>query len=102
MSTCPYTWVRNLFGSGKSNGVIAKHLRVSVIKNKVTVVDVALPANSARWLIDLIPQDVLTKIRSEGIPIEEIQDDLAKREVLNKTQIFSLVEPERTVQVWLD
>lgn len=102
MSICPYTWFRDVFSKGKSTSGKAQNLRVSVTKNGERVVDVALPARSARWLIDLIPEDVLIKIRSEGIPIEAIQSDLATRDVLVPQGIFELKEAHRVVQVWLE
>lgn len=80
----------------------AKYLRVTVIKDRATVVDVALPAQSARWLIDLIPADVTSRIRAEGIPLDDIQDDLRKRTVLKPQRIFNLIEPQRAVEVWLE
>jgi len=104
MAGCPYTWVKSLFASGASKkpGSEASSLRVAVIREQVTTVDVALPARSARWLIDLIPEDVVLKIRAEGIPLDAIQSDLAERDRLFAQDIFSLVEPERTVKVWLE
>lgn len=88
-------------GSTKTEGV-ASHLRVTIIRGLITTVDVTLPAGSARWLIDLIPDDVIDKIKAEGIPIDDIQLDLAKSRVLVPQKIFSLAEPDRAVQVWLE
>jgi hypothetical protein len=50
----------------------------------------------------LIPDDVMTKIRDEGIPIDDIQTDLAERKMLEPQKVFTLVEPARTVDVWLE
>jgi hypothetical protein len=103
MSKCPYTWFVGLFGkTPNSSAKEASHLRVTVDKERVRVVDVALPAGSARWLIDLIPSDVMSKIREEGIPIDEIQTELASRSELNPQKIFTLQEPNRIVDVWLE
>lgn len=103
MAKCPYTWFVGLFGkSPAEKGKVANHLRVTVDKDQVRVVDVALPAGSARWLIDLIPSDVMGKIRSEGVPIDEIQAELANRAELNPQKIFTLQESHRTVDVWLE
>ncbi len=103
MSGCPYTWFKNLFnGPLDPNAKDARFLRVTVDKNLSRTVDVSLPAGSARWLIDLIPDDVVSKIRAEGIPLDDIQDDLAKRERLFPQKIFILEEPERVVSVWLE
>jgi hypothetical protein len=100
---CPYTWFKSLFPvmKKKTEGV-ASELRVRVVRNNEVRVDVTLPANSARWLIDLIPGDVVDKILEEKIPLHEIQDDLAKMKSLHPQPIFELVEPERSVIVWLE
>ena len=103
MSKCPYTWFKSLFeGQMPSNDNQANSLRVTVSRNSETTVDVSLPARSARWLIDLIPSDVVEKIRLEGIPIDKIQDDLAKRKNLMPEKIFVLDEGHRIVSVWLE
>ena len=102
MSGCPYTWFKSFFSGSKDPDGNARHLRVTVIRDNDVKVDVALPAGSARWLIDLIPEDVILKIREEGIPIDSIQSDLAKKTTLVPGHIFSLVESERSVNVWLE
>lgn len=100
---CPYTWVRSFFSSKKS-GISgeAQNLRVSVHRDGVNTVDVALPSRSARWLIELIPADVLVKIRAEGIPIDDMSNDLARRDRLTPQDLFLLEEPSRQVRVWLE
>jgi hypothetical protein len=109
MSGCPYTWFKSLFQSTDSTaaGTQSDHskassLRVTVTRDSSKTVDVTLPARSARWLIDLIPADVITKIKNEGIPIEAIQDDLAASSELRPQKIFKLSEPHREVDVWLE
>lgn len=89
-------------GEAKPNSVFASYLRVIVRRDGDTKVDVSLPANSARWLIDLIPEDVIAKIREEKIPIDAIQADLARKKDLYPTKIFLLTEPNRQVEVWLE
>ncbi len=103
MSACPYTWFKSFFNpKSDANPSEASSLRVTVEKNAVVTVDVTLPARSARWLIDLIPDDVVTKIRNEGIPLDAIQDDLAKSIELIPQRIFSFQDEERKVVVWLE
>ena len=103
MSKCPYTWFVGLFAKPEAQpGRPAQHLRVTVDKNRDRVVDVALPAHSARWLIDLIPDDVIAKIRAEGVPLDDIQKELSQRAELMPQKIFKLTEPERSVEVWLE
>ncbi len=99
---CPYTWFRGLFPQPTGTADEAAQLRVTVLRNQEVTVDVALPARSARWLIELIPDDVMKKIRAEGIPIDDIQGELAQRLVLNPRKIFTLIETHRTVAVWLE
>jgi hypothetical protein len=99
---CPYTWVMNFFGGAKPGATEATLLRVTVQRGDDETVNVALPAQSARWLVDLIPQDVVEKIRAEQIPLDVIQTELARAERLVPHRIFSLVEPHRAVTVWLE
>ena len=102
MAKCPYTWVKSLFSRPSGDPNVASELRVTVTKGGETTVDVSLPAKSARWLIDVIPVEVINKIRSEGIPIDSIQDDLAKNPQLMPQDIFLLEESFRRVRVWLE
>ena len=103
MGKCPYTFLKKIFSSVETPATFeAKYLRVSVTKNEELVVDVSLPARSARWLIDLIPEDVMAKIRGEGIPIDQIQTDLCSRDKLLPQSIFKLTESFRIVDVWLE
>ncbi len=102
MSRCPYTWVRNFLGVGKPGAAEATQLRVTVRRGDEETVNVALPAQSARWLVDLIPRDVVDKIRAEQIPLDAIQSELAAAGTLVPHRIFELVEPERAVTVWLE
>lgn len=103
MSICPYTFVRDLFGfKTKLNDKEATYLRVTVARDNEVKVDVSMPARSARWLIDLIPEDVVKKIREEQVPLDAIQAELAASEVLVPQKIFTLNEPNRIVQVWLE
>lgn len=101
MSKCPYTWFKGFF-VGQPNGTTATALRVRVSRNQETVVDVSLPARCAGWLMDLIPDDVITKIKAEGIPLDEIQADLAAKQELSPQKIFVLQETSRVVDVWLE
>jgi hypothetical protein len=104
MSRCPYTWVKNLLTrtTGTKPGAEAQNLRVRVSRNGEERVDVALPARSARWLIELIPSEVMNQIYAEGIPIDSIQTELAGLESLFPCRIFDLNDTERKVEVWLE
>jgi hypothetical protein len=104
MSSCPYTWVRGFFSSGSkaAPGEPARNLMVRVVRDGEERVRVALPSRSARWLIELIPADVVEKIRAEEIPLDAITADLNRQEVLYPHPIFSLEEEHRQVQVWLE
>ena len=102
VSRCPYTWVRNFLGIAKPGASEATQLRVTVRRGEDETVNVALPARSARWLVDLIPADVIQKIRDEQIPLDAIQDDLARSDKLVPHRIFELIEPDRAVTVWLE
>ncbi len=107
MATCPYTWVRGLFSPGAKSvpGESARNLMVrvvSVVSDGEERVRVSLPSKSARWLIELIPADVIRKIREEQIPLDAITEDLNRQEVLYPRAIFSMADEHRQVTVWLE
>lgn len=103
MAGCPYTWVRGLFGAkAAAPGEPAKNLMVRVIRDGEERVSVALPAKSARWLIELMPDDVVEKVRAEKIPVDAIMLDLQEQGELYPRPIFSLTEANRQVEVWLE
>lgn len=106
-SKCPFTrtmnFLQGVFRRDRDEALVeARNLRVQVVKNGEERVNVYLPARSARWLIDLIPEDVLARIHEEGIPIERIQDELKNAENLIPAPIFIVEESVRTVKVWLE
>lgn len=106
MSKCPYTWARGLFGARAQSGARpdgpARNLMVLVVRDGEERVRVALPSRSARWLIELIPKDVVAKIRAENIPLDAIAAELNQQSELLPREIFSLSEPDRQVTVWLE
>jgi hypothetical protein len=106
MSKCPYTWVRGLFSTGKSASsgpeTPARHLMVLVVRDGEERVRVALPSRSARWLIELIPSDVVKRIREEEIPLDDIAVELNGQQELYPREIFSLQEQNRQITVWLE
>ncbi len=103
MAGCPYTWFKGLFGGKAAKpGGPAQHLMVRVVRDGEERVMVALPARSARWLLEVIPDHVVAQIRAEEIPIDAIEEDLKATDVLQPRPIFSLVESNRNVQVWLE
>jgi hypothetical protein len=75
---------------------------VKVTRDGEERVDVALPARSARWLIELVPDDVVEKVRAEQIPLDAMMEDLREQRSLHPRPIFSLEEPQRQVLVWLE
>jgi hypothetical protein len=105
MAGCPYTWVRGFFAGAPrptKPGEPAQHLMVTVVKNGEQVVKVSLPARSARRLIDLMPDDVIAKVRAEAVPLDDMMAELQGPDALVPRPIFQLVEPHREVSVWLE
>jgi len=104
MASCPYTWVRGFFGVGApaTPGQPAKNLMVRVIRDGEERVRVALPAKSAKWLVEIIPADVAAKIRAEDIPLDAMMADLHEQDNFFPRSIFSLKEAHRQVDIWLE
>ncbi len=105
MARCPYTWFKGLFGGKPRNDAApdrpAENLMVRVVKEGEEKVMVALPARSARWLLEVIPDHVVAQIRAEEIPIDAIGAELERQEQLFPRPIFTLQDPNRQVDVWL-
>jgi hypothetical protein len=80
----------------------ATSLRLTVVRGQTKTVDLSFPAVSARWLLDLIPNEVVRKIEASGVLLEDIQKRLASSEKLTPQKIFMLEEPNRTIHVWLE
>lgn len=80
----------------------ASSLRLTVVRGQTKTVDLSFPAVSARWLIDLIPNEVVEKITASGVLLENIQKKLASSQHLAPQKIFILEEPDRTIRVWLE
>ncbi len=104
MARCPYTWVRSFFStpSAAAPGEPAQHLRVRVVRDGEQRVLVTLPARSARWLMEVIPQDVQDKIRAEEIPLDAMMEELHEETVHYPRRIFTLTEAHRQIDVWLE
>ena len=104
MKSCPFSFILRSSDRTSSGDpeAPASNLRVLVKKCGKKIVDVWLPAHSARWLMDLIPEEVLEKIHQEQIPIVEIQKELEKQKILMAREIFKLNEEHRSVHVWLE
>ncbi|MDX2182910.1 MAG: hypothetical protein SFW08_02890 [Gemmatimonadaceae bacterium] len=103
MATCPYTWVRNLLRPRQSDpGAPAQHLMVRVVRDGEERVRVALPARSARWLLEVIPPDVVRRIREEEIPIDSMAELLQRGDALYPGELFALRDANRDVAVWLE
>ncbi len=106
MAGCPYTWVRGLFSSGVPRHIDptkpARNLMVRVVRDGEERVRVSLPARSAKWLIDIIPDEVVRKIRAEDIPLDALAIELHQAEELFPRSIFSMQEEHRQVEIWLE
>ncbi len=82
--------------------VVAKKLKIVVSRNQVQTVNLSLPANSCRWIIDLIPDDILIKIKERGIDIEKIQNEFKSADVLVPKSILNIETEEKIIQIYLE
>lgn len=65
-------------------GEPAKNLMVRVVRDGQQKVRVALPARSAHWLPNLIPDEGFETIRVEKIPREALMLDLSNQKELSR------------------
>lgn len=82
--------------------VKAKHLKILITKDEVAVVDLSMPARCARWIIELVPSELLSKIKERGIDLEIIQAKFIAQEELYPCELFELVLPEKKIKIWLE
>lgn len=79
----------------------ANNLKILIVKNGETVVDISMPAVSSKWIIDLLPEDTLKKISEKGIDILKIQERLNQSSELQCQELFQLETEEKKIRVWL-
>ncbi len=80
----------------------ARNLMVRVVRDGEERVLVSLPSTSAHWLIELIPADVVARIREEQIALDAITEELNRTEQLYPRPFFLLTNSYRQVDVWLE
>jgi hypothetical protein len=87
-------------GTLTNMALLSTHLRVKVTEGRETVVEVEMPARAIENLADLVPDDVVTRIRSRGIDLEALGKDLARRGAPPGT-VFEETSGNRNYRVWL-
>lgn len=80
---------------------IAKYLKVSVTENGSQLVQVSMPASQVPELEDLIPEDVVAKIRESSIDLETIIREACDSGIL-PGELFALESDSRCYRVWLE
>ena len=79
---------------------VAKFLRIEVTEREIPVVTVSLPASQTPTLTDLIPSDVLPRIRTAGIDVDAIVRD-ACGSGLCPQDLFDVEVGDRRYHLWL-
>ncbi len=80
----------------------AKNLRILVIRDGDEKVNISMPAISSKWIIDLMSDDILEKIQSQGIDIQGIQHRLNQTDEIMQQELFILTTREKSIRVWLE
>jgi hypothetical protein len=80
--------------------LLSTHLRVKVTEGAETVVEVEMPAAAIENLADLVPDDVVARIKDRGIDLVALGRDLAWRGAPPGT-VFEETSGPRRYRVWL-
>jgi predicted unusual protein kinase regulating ubiquinone biosynthesis (AarF/ABC1/UbiB family) len=80
---------------------VAQFLKVQVTERHRKVVQVTMPAIQVSDLINLIPEDVLSKVQKAGINISHIAREACENGV-QPGELFALKDGERHYRVWLE
>jgi predicted unusual protein kinase regulating ubiquinone biosynthesis (AarF/ABC1/UbiB family) len=86
--------------SGASS-MTASTLRLRVVRNGVTTVQLSFAATAAANLPDLVPQELAGPLRDRGIDLRRLAAD-AEASGFQPADLFVLDESDRTVRVWLE
>lgn len=84
------------------NAKLAQHLRIKVIRDGEVKVDLHLPAQSALWIIKLLPDDIIEKIKNSNISLENIQTQFKTKEDLIPQEILHFSSQEKKIKIWLE
>ena len=79
---------------------IAESLKIRVERGGETIVLLTFPANCATRIATLIDDELAARIQSQGIDLDAVSQSRQVRD-LQPSELFSLVESDRTVKVWL-
>ncbi len=80
---------------------MARYLKINVVKSNGNKVRLTMPARVADELEEVIEPAVLESIRRQKIDLEKIQTRVVKSGFVPQ-EVFSLVDEEREVKVWLE
>ncbi len=84
-----------------SRPVLSRHLRVRVEEACHVKVDLTFRASAAEFLSDLIPEDLLEKLRARSIDLDTIVARTVQKQFA-PGELFQLLEGTKKVSVWLE
>jgi len=80
----------------------AKYLKIKIVRDDVTTVDLSLPAKSCRWMMELIPNEVLLKIKERGIDLALIEEKFNNQKILFPEEIMVIKTEEKIISIYLE
>ncbi|MFT3710141.1 MAG: AarF/UbiB family protein [Archangium sp.] len=81
--------------------VRSRSLRVTITRGTQSRVDLTFPAIAAEGLQGLVPPEIVPRLAPRGIDLAALEARAASSE-FTPGELFSLVEPDRMVRVWLE
>lgn len=81
--------------------MVSKNLRIKIIRDGDTKVDMTLPIFSLSIIETLMPENVIGILKSKNICLEEIIADI-KRTNYEPQTVFELKEENKFYHVWVE
>lgn len=97
----PHPVAESLVREARNFSSIAKFLRVSVMEGSRQIVRVTMPSTQVSRLEELIPEDVLERIRESNIDLNALSRKACEGGILPQ-ELFALNVGARDYRVWLE
>lgn len=79
----------------------AQHLKINLFRDGKKKVDLTFKAQTARWIVELLPAHLIDKITARGINLTQLQDNLLNQKELLPGELVHFNDLEIEVRIWL-
>jgi len=79
----------------------AQHLKINLFRDGKKKVDLTFKAQTARWIVELLPSHLIDKISARGIDLTKLQEGLIQQKELLPGELVNFSDAEVEVRIWL-